>query len=380
VDASSRQLIEALHAGPYCYVLVLTGGGVEAAARLLSVPGGSRTLLEVVVPYHSRALAEFLGSIPEQYCSPETAVALAERARDRALHFASEGYAAGVACTASLATDRPKRGDHRAHVAIATANGVSARTLTFHKDARDRGGEESVVSGLILDAMAQTFNTQGRIALELLPDEVVERTTFPALSSLDRWLGGERPAICLATDGRVQPDADLPRLLLPGSFHPWHAGHRGMAAAAARTTGTPAAFELSIANVDKAALSAAEIHRRVRQFNWKAPLWLTRAPTFVEKAALFPGVTFVVGADTAVRIVDPRYYGGSEERMSAALAAIRDRGCRFLVAGRVDGTGRYVDGSGLPLRAEFRELFADIPEAEFRLDLSSTQLRLASSG
>src|SRR5262245_56934703 len=60
-----RQLIETLyHAGRQC-VLAVAGGGVEAAAQLLTVPGGSRSVLEVIVPYHERALIDFLGHAPE---------------------------------------------------------------------------------------------------------------------------------------------------------------------------------------------------------------------------------------------------------------------------------------------------------------------------
>ena len=61
---------------------------------------------------------------------------------------------------------------------------------------------------------------------------------------------------------------------------------------------------------------------------------LTGAPTFHRKARLFPGTAFVIGWDTAVRLVDPRYYGDSEDAMLGALADMWSRGCRFLVAGR----------------------------------------------
>src|SRR5437868_3232769 len=112
MDPSTRALIEALHReAPYRYVLALTGGGAAAAAQLLNVPGGSRTLLEVVIPYGENALAEFLGRTPEQFCSPATGLALARRALERARSLAPGQEVAGVGCTASLATDRPKKGD-----------------------------------------------------------------------------------------------------------------------------------------------------------------------------------------------------------------------------------------------------------------------------
>jgi nicotinamide mononucleotide (NMN) deamidase PncC len=64
-------------------VLAITGGGTGAIAELLRVPGGSRLLLEALVPYDARSLASFLGGEPEQASSVETAVAMAQ-ARSRA--------------------------------------------------------------------------------------------------------------------------------------------------------------------------------------------------------------------------------------------------------------------------------------------------------
>jgi hypothetical protein len=154
-----------------------------------------------------------------------------------------------------------------------------------------------------------------------------------------------------------------------------HEGHLSLAGAASRTAGGAAAFELSVANADKPPLPPEEVRRRLAQFAWRAPLWLTHAPTFAEKATLFPGAVFVVGADTAERVVAARFYGGSPERMAEALGVLRGCGCRFLVAGRADATGRFVGPDDLAIPAAYRDLFTGIPEAVFRLDLSSTQLR-----
>src|SRR5436305_1581127 len=118
-------------------------------------------------------------------------------------------------------------------------------------------------------------------------------------------------ALFLSADGEprydVSWDLSAPMALLPGAFNPLHAGHVALAALAERLEGKPAAFELSAVNVDKAELHADEVRRRARQFAGRFPAWLTRAALFTEKAALFPGATFVVGADTATRLLDPRY-------------------------------------------------------------------------
>jgi hypothetical protein len=152
-----------------------------------------------------------------------------------------------------------------------------------------------------------------------------------------------------------------------------------MAEAASRRTGLPAAFELSIDNVDKPSLCAEEVCRRLRQFTWRAPVWLTRAPVFVRKAQLFRGTIFVVGYDTAVRLVAKEYYGDSESRMIEALDVLRACGCRFLVAGRVDEVGTFCSLEQVRMPASHRDLFDALPETEFRADLSSTKLRTRSS-
>jgi hypothetical protein len=168
-------------------------------------------------------------------------------------------------------------------------------------------------------------------------------------------------------------------LLLPGSFNPLHHGHWALADLAARHLGGVVAFELSIANVDKPDLPDDEVRRRIEQFGGRAAVFVTRAPTFVQKAELFPGRTFVLGADTAARVVQPRYYG-DDAAMERALDAIRDCGCRFFVGGRVDRDGRFVDVGGIQIPVRYRDLFTGVGEAEFRVDVSSTELRLRDQG
>ncbi|CAM9594504.1 unnamed protein product [Ectocarpus fasciculatus] len=104
------------------------------------------------------------------------------------------------------------------------------------------------------------------------------------------------------------------------------------------------------------------------------------------QARLFPGCAFVVGADTAKRIIDPRYYGNSQVEMVSALSEIRHLGCSFIVGGREDAGGRFLtlDGvlaeSGLP--ESLRSMFLGLDESSFREDLSSSSIRagVASPG
>ena len=379
MDAATRRLIEALHQSPVKCVLAVTGGGAGAAGLLLNVPGGSRTVLEIQVPYHEQALVEFLGARPETFCSPATARAMAVRAFQRGRWLAPLEPVVGVGCTASLATDRPKRGDHRFHLAVRTAERLASYSLTLSKGAREREAEEAVLDAALLNALAEGSGVTERLAVPLLEGEAIQVETSAFADPVALLLSGRVPAVCAESDGRLTWEASRPGLVVPGAFNPVHEGHWGLAAAASRLTGRPAAFELSVVNVDKPPLSAEEVRRRLHALSWRAPLWLTRAPTFVEKADLFPGAVFAVGADTAARIVSPRYYGNEEARMLEALDHIRRRRCRFLVAGRVDAADRWISVAELGLPPACRDLFAEIPEAEFRLDISSTRLRAQGS-
>ena len=110
-------------------------------------------------------------------------------------------------------------------------------------------------------------------------------------------------------------------------------------ALAARRLDMPVVFELSITNVDKPALEREEIRRRLEQFVGWAPVWLTRAPRFVDKARLFPGNVFAVGADTAARIVAPGYYDNGAAGVAERIGYISTAGGAFL---------EFLEGKQLP--------------------------------
>ena len=169
-------LITAIHASPTMAVIVVTGGGAQAIADLLAVPGASKTVLEALAPYSERSLTEFLGAPPMQAVSVDTAAAIAQAAHQRALQLRIEETTPvlGLSCTATLATDRPKKGDHRAHVGLTSEEKTQVYSLTLTKDARDRRGEERVISNLILQVLAEACGvSHSGEEIKLLPGEQV---------------------------------------------------------------------------------------------------------------------------------------------------------------------------------------------------------------
>ncbi len=171
-----RTLIERIHRSPFQVAVVVTGGGSWALAHLLSVPGASKTLIEGVIPYSEKALEAFLGFYPRRFVSSETAVALAQKAYVRALSLRPNDKTPvlGVSCTATLVTDRPKKGNHRAFLAVHSGRETTVVFIRLVKGARDRLGEEEVVGDLLVRLLARAC---GLCALEsplLLPGEALD--------------------------------------------------------------------------------------------------------------------------------------------------------------------------------------------------------------
>ncbi len=183
------ELIRRIHLSPTELVLAVTGGGSPVIGDLLSVPGGSKTLLEATVPYAHAAIDQYMGRrMPEHYCCERSArmLAMAAFQRGRELLKARdwndeepckqrlEGTLEentdligvlnliGVGCTASLSTDREKKGDYRVHVATQTFRRTTLCTVQLAKGKRTRAEEERLVADLILNMIENARSTPPR--------------------------------------------------------------------------------------------------------------------------------------------------------------------------------------------------------------------------
>jgi hypothetical protein len=380
-DATWQQLVSAVHASGRKAALAITGGGSGAVGELLRVPGGSRLLIEAQVPYDELALATFLGFATAQACSSDTAIAMAQTARARAARLVPAGAdLVGLGATAALVSDRPRRGEHRFHIAFANAAGPNSTgahcTCVLAKGRRDRATEEDLVSRAIVLWLARACGIAAPSPRSLLDaDEHYAETVIAAADTIDQLLAGELDRVTVQPDGQMTPSAPQSFVLFPGSFNPMHEGHLMLARVAEELRQQPLAFEISVTNVDKPPLAAETVRHRVVQFAWKSPVELTRAPTFLEKSRLFPRTTFVIGADTAERLVAPKYYGDDEVRMHVALEEIANSGSTFLVAVRIDAAGRVRALNDIPVPRRYADLFTEIPEHRFRVDTSSSEIR-----
>lgn len=199
------------------------------------------------------------------------------------------------------------------------------------------------------------------------------------MSELDRLYAGELRAVLAGSDGMLGTVGDMSgAVVLAGSFNPLHRGHLRLLDVASRISGRHGVFEISIANVDKPELAREELERRLEQFRGVADVAVTRAALFSDKASLLRGAWFVLGYDTAARLVDDRYYppdGGGDGSAARHLGELRLAGVRFMVAGRVAADGVFKGLSSLDIPLGLTDMFIEVPEADFREDVSSTALR-----
>jgi nicotinic acid mononucleotide adenylyltransferase/nicotinamide mononucleotide (NMN) deamidase PncC len=381
------RLIAALEKSGRRLVVVSTGGGSLAIPHLLTTPGASGVVLEAIVPYARAAVDRLLGGRQEGYCSPKIARRLAaaawQRARDLQVASAAGeagacgSQAVGLAVTASLRTTRPKRGPHRICVAVQTLASTRTAELVLDKDARSRADEERLAAALLFDLLLEACPLPeadgGGFLADLRPGEHVARDHVDAPATWQALFAGTSAAVAIANPPAEATPPAAGGLVFPGSFDPLHEGHRLMARIAEEIAERPLAWEISVENVDKPLLDFITIRDRAAQFTGQR-LWLTRAATFVEKLDIFPESTFVMGADTYVRLADPRYYGGSSDAAAKAVEAIAAKARGLIVFGRARH-GAFEDAAQLDAPQALRDVSYFVSQREFRLDISSTELR-----
>lgn len=336
-----------------------TGAGAGIQKALWDVPGCSSYFVGGVFPYAGDATAEFLGFTPEKFCSRETAIELAMRAYMRANGHG--GPPVGFGLTASVATLREHRGDHRVYVAVMTDEGVFGRSLVLPKGA----GLDARLS----DAnMVDTFGA--RALLEVCTGDFLRATMD--WTERARELFFERPVFAAnGTRYSSLEDAGLDRVVfLPGAFNPPHEGHFGAAKVVERRVDS-VVFSITADHPVKEPLTLADMLTRARMLEGRQPVMFTQGDAlYIDKARRFPKTGFIIGADAVMEMLDPKWGYPQGE----LLGVFRALGTVFYVVGR-EVNGKWVS---------FNEALETIPRmtygsvfvpVEGRWDVSSSQIR-----
>lgn len=269
-----------------------TGAGAGFQNHLWSLPGASSYLIGAAFPYAPEDTDEFLGFKPERYCSAETALDMAMGAYYRA--YTPDGAPPiGIGLTASVASQKAHRGDHRVFAAWFSDQGHQVLGLTLPK----REGEGPRLSDgktaddlaliVLLHACNNSQSSRFQVECESAEERFFKRPYFRAVGT---------------REGSPTPSKDL--TLFPGAFNPPHEGHLGMADNFEREFGRKAAFAITYNPPHKEPLTVADMLKRAKLLRGRDRLFTKDDPLYIDKARAFPGASFLIGADAVERMYD----------------------------------------------------------------------------
>ena len=146
-------------------------------ADLLTVPGASATVLEARVPYAGGALAEFVGGVPDQACSVQTACDMAMAAFQRAHTLAPGEPQPGSASDARRALRRSRQ--NAANTAPTSRCRRSRKPapgpLRSSKERAQSARRRTPACGYRVDGIRRDLRAADRISrLDLRPDEEID--------------------------------------------------------------------------------------------------------------------------------------------------------------------------------------------------------------
>ncbi len=308
--------------------LASTGAGAGIQQDLWAPAGASAFLKGTVFPYYKGEMNEFLGLVPPTgYCSEATAMFIASqafvRAREAAWRAGTPDRAAlGIGVTASVASQTAHKGDHRAFIAIVSTlpGGSFIRRMTLDKDVGNiaRANDEHMVRLATIEVLRAALGLVDPLAVEA---ESLSEDNIRAVVMTHPFHAYGRRGKLPSSTGRM--------IFFPGTFNPIHDGHREMA----RDTRTNAwdrevVFTVNVNPVHKPALKGTDLLDKVAMFRAEVThdmpdtlrqpfepsiLFTQDEPLFVDKIRKRTGSSWIVGADTLVTLLDPKWGPRTED-------------------------------------------------------------------
>jgi nicotinic acid mononucleotide adenylyltransferase len=358
-----------------------TGAGAGIQKDLWSVPGCSSFLVGAEFTYDSVETIRAIGHEPESFCSKKTSIELAMAAYMRAYNVndVTDNFV-GLGLTASVASSKAHRGEHRVFATVISDKNCITISALLKKG---EGVEQRIIDGNISDEIAKSLLFA---ALGVPPVFSKDISSYEVAYPSDEELVSlimERPyfrANGLRTGFEREwiQSRNLPRPLIiyPGTFNPYHLGHKGCADSAEakliydKKEKPQLVYATCINPAHKPPPTAVDLLKKASQMKGNNFLLTKDDALYVEKARIYSDSIFVMGADALITLLSPKWTKDPQ----ALFQEFRKYNTTFYVAGRV------VNDKFTTLN-DLYELYPNVlPCSIFnpldgRWDISSTELR-----
>lgn len=357
-----------------------TGAGAGLQKRIWEIAGCSSFFVGSHFPYGPVKTCNTIGYEPSSFCSKETAIALAMASYMEAYDpFDGADDVVGIGLTASVASLKAHKGDHRVFVAAISNTKCIVYSMVIQKgDASYRAADGELADELGELALLKVLG---------LPTEPSEALSGNALQFSSEEIPNEdlinlimkRPYIKADGTKSVFDREDFPcePMFYPGTFDPFHYGHANIGAAAkakfiANYSVEPELIYSTCINPKhKAPPTPAALLKKISQMKGNNFLLTKDDALYLEKAEANPGCSFIVGADALLTMMDPKW----GHNILVMLETFSQLNVEFYVVGRV------VDGVFTTLEdvknkhPDIRSWTWTFKNVEGRWDVSSTELR-----
>lgn len=326
--------VKKIQSTAYKFFVAITGGGQSFIGDYTRISGASNNFLGAFVPYNQELFNRFVGGAPDNYASPEAARKLAVASYFECLKAGTPvELAIGIGAASSVVKENEREGrQHKIHVAVHRYNLTGEINLILNQG-RIRLEEDAIVNQLILNGLSITTGNYIRpfTNIEHSKEEIAD-TKYTHGEPFSNILSGQ--VDYLSNHYKLEHKlGDI--ALYGGSFNPCHDGHRQIREMAEKILKTSVLFELTCRNADKGSLDYIDLEKRLKDIR-SYPYILTTVATIKEKVDLIrkynknAPITFVVGADTWIRIWDAKY-GYAPEFLETFF---KQNNVKFLVFGR----------------------------------------------
>ncbi len=341
--------------------IAATGAGAGAQNMIWQTPGCSKYFTGATFPYGHEQLTDFLGYAPEKSVCEDVAIEMAMMAYYNAYQYGisngGEDDCIGFGCTAAVATNRERKGDYVAYVSSCSEAGVSVWEIPLERTigVYNRMYQGDVISQFIYDIAID--NKYG--SADSYKENKVGNRAKELLLSRSYWTStGKRKPVDDFKSQVIDPVTDtqsrIGRAIYPGAFNPPHAAHLEIARV------TNSVFNIEISPPHKSSLTVPEILQRLKLLKHHDVLLTDGLPLYLDKSNAFPGNPLVLGADSLVRMLDPKW-GPDPIKIIQAMSQNETR--LYIVGREVDG--KYISAN---------EAIALIPESGSCYDIVPVEL------